>query len=232
MILKAIRAENPGKDTLIGRESDLLPKKPRSTRTFCAPILSSRERPSEDKRPIHRHLHSRLVHGVRHPAAAPSGRDSAKHFFARSRKCPSATRIGSDLASGTERGGRGSSQAHEWWDSDGTPIDATRGSAPQRGKRQNAPGVCRGRFSQVDHTGLEPVTFSVSWRRASQLRQWSRGAEYSREAVVCKWCVGSDSAATRGGRGGAATLRREHLAEDPPIGARLPADTLPPDPRG
>ena len=33
--------------------------------------------------------------------------------------------------------------------------------------------ACTRKITQMDCTGLEPVTFSVSWRRASQLRQQS-----------------------------------------------------------
>lgn len=44
-------------------------------------------------------------------------------------------------------------------------------SAPQA-KKAAAPGG-RGLLHLVNRTGLEPVTFSVSWRRASQLRQRS-----------------------------------------------------------
>ena len=37
-------------------------------------------------------------------------------------------------------------------------------------------------IEEVDRTGLEPVTFSVSWRRASQLRQRSKAGECSGSA--------------------------------------------------
>ncbi len=65
---------------------------------------------------------------------------------------------------------------------------------------RHAPGVCRGRGpSEVGHTGLEPVTSCVSYKRASQLRQWPKGSP----------CGAPDPSRRPRGWQGARSVRRE-----------------------